>query len=189
MVQNIVVGLDVHADSITAAILEGDNQNPEVITLPGNLMKVRQLFRRLTQKAPVRACYEASGAGFVLHRVLTNDGFHCDVIAPSLVPRKPGERRKTDRLDAIMLARLYRSGHLTAVHVPNEDQEALRFLLRKAVVAVECENSLWRSKKMPDFGKELSPQRRLGGKPGLKKAAVVPTATRTSMLLVLALRA
>ncbi len=130
MVQNIVVGLDVHADSITAAILEGDSQNPEVITLPGNLMKVRQLFRRLTQKAPVRACYEASGAGFVLQRVLTNDGFHCDVIAPSLIPRKPGERRKTDRLDAIMLARLYRSGHLTAVHVPDQDQEALRCLLR-----------------------------------------------------------
>jgi len=130
MVQNIVVGLDVHAESITAAILEGDSQIPEVVTLPGDLMKVRQLFRRLTQKAPVRACYEASGAGFVLHRVLTNDGFHCDVIAPSLIPKKPGERRKTDRLDAIMLARLYRSGHLTRVHVPDEDQEALRRLLR-----------------------------------------------------------
>lgn len=124
------VGLDVHAESITAAILEGDNPHAEVITLSGDLMKVRQLFRRLTEKAPVRACYEASGAGFVLHRVLTDDGFHCDVIAPSLIPRKPGERRKTDRLDAIMLAKLYRSGHLTPVHVPSEDQEALRRLLR-----------------------------------------------------------
>jgi transposase len=62
--------------------------------------------------------------------VLNRDGFHCEVIAPSLIPRRPGDRRKTDRLDAIMLARLYRSGHLTAVHVPTEDHEALRRLLR-----------------------------------------------------------
>jgi len=124
------VGLDVHLDSITAAILEGDAQEPEVITLSGGLMKVRRLFRRLARKAPVRACYEASGAGFVLQRVLSRDGFHCDVIAPSLIPRKPGDRRKTDRLDAVMLARLYRSGHLTPVHIPSEEQEALRRLLR-----------------------------------------------------------
>jgi transposase len=78
----------------------------------------------------VRSCYEASGAGFVLQRVLTDDGFHCDVIAPCLIPRKPGERRTTDRHEAIMLARLYRSGHLTPVHIPSEDHEALRRLLR-----------------------------------------------------------
>lgn len=130
MVHNTFVGLDVHAESITAAILEGDSQQPEIITMSSDLMKVRRLFRRLAEKAPVRACYEASGAGFVLQRVLTRDGFHCDVIAPSLIPRKLGDHRKTDRLDAIMLARLYRSGHLTPVHVPDEDQEALRRLLR-----------------------------------------------------------
>ncbi|MGB2959943.1 MAG: IS110 family transposase [Bacteroidota bacterium] len=130
MNQSIFVGLDVHADSITVAILEGDTQDPEVVKLSADLMKVRRLFRRLAKKGPIRACYEASGAGFVLQRVLTNDGFQCEVIAPSLIPRKPGDRRKTDRLDAIMLARLYRSGHLTPVHVPTEDHEALRRLLR-----------------------------------------------------------
>ncbi len=130
MIQNIVVGLDVHAESVTAAILEGDGDHVELIKLPADLMKIRKLFRRLANKAPVRACYEASGAGFVLQRVLSDDGFHCDVIAPSLIPRKPGDRRKTDRLDAVMLARLYRSGHLTRVHVPSENQEALRRLLR-----------------------------------------------------------
>jgi transposase len=130
MNQNIYVGLDVHAESITAAILYGDSPDVEVIKLSSDLMQIRRLFRRLSEKGPVRACYEASGAGFVLQRVLTKDGFHCDVIAPSLIPRKPGDRRKTDRLDAIMLARLYRSGHLTVVHVPDEDQEALRRLLR-----------------------------------------------------------
>ena len=124
------VGLDVHAESITAAILEGDREEAEVIRLSGDLMKVRRLFRRLAKRGTVRSCYEASGAGFVLHRVLRDDGFHCEVIAPSLIPRKPGDRRKTDRLDAVMLARLYRSGHLTPVHVPSEDQEALRRLLR-----------------------------------------------------------
>lgn len=129
MVQQTFVGLDVHADSITAAILPPEGRE-EVVTLSSDLMKVRRLFRRLAEKAPVRACYEASGAGFVLQRVLARDGFHCDVIAPSLIPRRPGDHRKTDRLDALMLARLYRSGHLTPVHVPGEDQEALRRLLR-----------------------------------------------------------
>ena len=139
MDQYIWVGLDVHAESITAAILEGDAQDPEVITLSGDLMKVRRLFRRLAEKGTPRACYEASGAGFVLQRVLTQDGFHCEVIAPSLIPRKPGDRRKTDRLDAVMLARLYRSGHLTPVHVPSGDQEALRRLLRlRFVYQVYC---------------------------------------------------
>lgn len=130
MTQETVVGLDVHAQSITAAILHDANEHPEVITLPADLMQVRRLFRRLAASGPVRSCYEASGAGFVLQRVLADDGFRCEVIAPSLIPRKPGDHRKTDRLDAIMLARLYRSGHLTPVHVPTEDHEALRRLLR-----------------------------------------------------------
>ena len=126
MLQETVVGLDVHADSITAAILPPNGDIPEVVKLSGDLMHVRRLFRRLSEEGPVRSCYEASGAGFVLQRLLTYDGFSCEVIAPSLIPRKPGDHRKTDRLDAIMLARLYRSGHLTAVHVPDENHEALR---------------------------------------------------------------
>lgn len=130
MSHDTVVGLDVHADSITAAILPPESEQVQVIKLPADLQKVRKLFRRLAEKGPVRSCYEASGAGFVLQRLLAHDGFSCEVIAPSLIPKKPGEHRKTDRLDAIMLARLYRSGHLTAVHVPTEDHEALRRLLR-----------------------------------------------------------
>ena len=124
------VGLDVHAESITAAILRPGSEQPEVIKLSSDLMKVRKLFRRLAGHGPVRSCYEASGAGFVLQRTLAGDGFSCEVIAPSLIPRKPGERRKTDRLDAVMLARLYRSGHLTPVHVPTEEHEGLRRLIR-----------------------------------------------------------
>lgn len=126
----IWVGLDVHVESITAAILEGEDRDAEVIKLSGNLNGVRRLFRRLSKKGPVRSCYEASGAGFVLHRRLKKDGFSCEVIAPSLIPRKPGDRRKCDSLDAVMLAKLYRSGHLTPVHVPDESQEAVRNLIR-----------------------------------------------------------
>ena len=70
MNEYIHVGLDVHLDSITAAILGRDGEQPEAVRLPGDLMKVRRLFRRLSAKGPVRACYEASGAGFVVQRVL-----------------------------------------------------------------------------------------------------------------------
>ena len=130
MNKSIYVGLDVHLNSITAAVLDDDLKAPQVIKLSGDLHQTRRLFRRLARKGPVRACYEASGAGFVLQRVLQRDGFHCDVIAPSLIPQKPGDRRKTDRLDAVNLARLYRSGHLTPVHIPTREQEALRRLIR-----------------------------------------------------------
>jgi len=124
------VGLDVHKESVTAAIVEDQSEEVQVVKLSSDLNKVRRLFRKLSKRAAVRSCYEASGAGFVLHRVLERDGFHCDVVAPSLIPRKPGDRRKTDRLDAIQLAKLYRSGHLTSVRVPDEEQEAVRRLLR-----------------------------------------------------------
>ena len=97
-------------------------------SLPGDLQPARRLFRRLAERGVPRACYEASGAGYVLQRTLDQDGFHCEVIAPSLVPSLPGDHRKTDRLDAVHLARMYRSGHLTAVTVPDTEQEAVRHL-------------------------------------------------------------
>ncbi len=126
----IWVGMDVHQSSITAAILHGEEQDPEVVRLSGDLNPARRLFRRLADKGVPRACYEASGAGFVLQRALERDGFHCEVIAPSLIPSLPGDRRKTDRLDAVHLVRMYRSGHLTAISVPDEQQEAVRQLVR-----------------------------------------------------------
>ena len=126
----IWVGMDVHQDSITAAILFPEPSEPQVERLPGDLNAVRRMFRRLSDRGSVRSCYEASGAGYVLQRALEHDGFHCEVIAPSLIPRKPGDRRKTDRLDAIHLAHHYRAGNLTPVAVPSEDQEAVRQLVR-----------------------------------------------------------
>ncbi len=126
----IWVGLDVHKNSTTAAVLEGDAREGEVLRLSADLNELRKLFRRLGARGTVRACYEASAAGFVVHRVLERDGFSCQVIAPSLIPTRPGDRRKTDRRDALQLARLYRSGHLTPVQVPDEEQEAVRSLVR-----------------------------------------------------------
>lgn len=124
------VGMDVHQDSVTCAILFGQDSTPQIERLPGDLNAVRRLFRRLSERGTPRSCYEASGAGYVLQRCLEHDGFHCEVIAPSLVPKKPGDRRKTDRLDAIHLAEQYRSGNLVAVAVPTRDQEEIRQLVR-----------------------------------------------------------
>lgn len=126
----IWVGMDVHQNSITVAIYEHDSQDPEVLRLPGEVTAVRKLFRQLSRRGAPRGCYEASGAGFVLQRALDKSGFVCDVIAPSLIPRRPGDRRKNDRLDAIWLARHYRSGNLTKVAVPDLDTEAVRRLVR-----------------------------------------------------------
>jgi transposase len=122
--------MDVHQDTITAAILYGESQEPRIERLPGDLNAVRRLFRRLSKRGTPRSCYEASGSGYVLQRCLTKDGFHCEVIAPSLIPRSPGDRRKTDRLDAELLARHYRAGNLTPVTVPDEEREAIRQLVR-----------------------------------------------------------
>jgi transposase len=138
----IWVGLDVHKDSITAAILESESSRAEVVRLSSDLSKVRKLFSRLSRRGIVRSCYEASGAGFVLHRALTDHGYSCQVVAPSLIPRKPGDRRKTDRIDAIALAKLLRSGHLTPIEIPDEEQEAVRGLVRyRAVLKREAKRA------------------------------------------------
>lgn len=103
----IWVGMDVHQDSITAAILFGQDNHPQIERLPGDLDAVRRMFRRLSLRGTPRSCYEASAAGYVLQRCLEHDSFHCEVIGPRLIPRKPGDRRKTDRLDAVRLVYHY----------------------------------------------------------------------------------
>lgn len=91
---------------------------------------VRALVRRWADAGSVRACYEAGPTGYTLHRELAALGVACTVIAPSLTPRRPGDRIKTVRRDAVKLARLFRAGELTAVRVPTPDEEAVRDLLR-----------------------------------------------------------
>jgi len=125
------VGLDVHKDSVTAAVFRDRDPEPlRVDRLPYDLKKIRRYFQRLQADGSVRACYEASGAGYVLQRTLTEWGVVCDLAAPSLIPRRAGDHRKTDRRDAIKLARDYRDDRLVLIHIPTEADEEVRDLVR-----------------------------------------------------------
>jgi len=125
------VGLDVHKESITAAVFR--NREPEpmrVDRLPNDPKRIRRYFERLAAAGEPRACYEASGAGYVLQRDLSERGIACELAAPSLIPRRPGERQKTDRRDAIKIARDFRDDRLVLIHVPAEADERVRDLVR-----------------------------------------------------------
>jgi len=124
------VALDDSKRTITAGILRPGEGEPELRQIPNEARLLRRLVERLTREGPVRVCYEAGVSGYDLHRQLTGLGVPCDVIAPALTPRRPGQRIKTDRRDAAKLVRLSRAGELTAIHVPNEAEEAVRDLLR-----------------------------------------------------------
>jgi transposase len=127
----IYVGMDVHKDSITIAVLPASSPSPtRVERLANDLVKLKRFLGRLASGGEVRSCYEASGAGYVLHRAMHEWGYTCDVIAPSLIPKRPGVQRKHDRYDAAELARLYRAGELTAVRIPSEAEERVRDVVR-----------------------------------------------------------
>lgn len=128
---NFWVGLDVHKDSVTTAVFR--NRDPEPIRvdrLPYDLKKLRRYFQRLQAEGAVRACYEASGAGYVLQRALMGWGVPCELAAPSLIPQRAGERRKSDRRDAIKIGRDFRDDRLVLIHVPTEADERVRDLVR-----------------------------------------------------------
>ena len=124
------VALDDSKRTITAGILRPGDREPELRQISNEPRLLRRLVERLTREGPVRVCYEAGVSGYDLHRQLTALGVPCDVIAPALTPRRPGQRIKTDRRDAAKLVRLYRAGELTPIHVPDEAEEAVRDLLR-----------------------------------------------------------
>ena len=124
------VGLDVHAETIAVAVAETGGEVRSLGVIPNRLESVRKLVHKLGPVQHLKACYEAGPTGYVLYWQLTQLGVACEVIAPSLVPTKAGDRVKTDRRDAEKLARCHRAGELTAVWVPNAAQEALRDLVR-----------------------------------------------------------
>jgi transposase len=124
------LGMDVHAETIAVAVAEPDGEVRSLGTIANREDSIRKFIRKLGSPEQLRACYEAGPTGFVLYWQLTQLGVQCDVIAPSLVPKKPGDRVKTDRRDALKLARSHRSGDLTAVWIPDEASEALRDLVR-----------------------------------------------------------
>lgn len=125
------VGLDAHAQTIAVAVAEEVGSPSEYGVVSSDPASVRRLVGRLGGPGVrLAACYEAGPTGYTLHRQLTTLGVECMVVAPSLVPTRSGDRVKTDRRDALKLARLLRSGDLTSVWVPDEEHEALRDLVR-----------------------------------------------------------
>jgi transposase len=126
----LIVAFDQHAASVVAAILLPGQRTPALHQLAPDLATIGRFVDRVARRSRVRCCYEAGPCGFELQRFLQARGVPCDVIAPALIPRRAGVRIKTDRRDAAQLAILYRADALTAVHIPTEQEEAARDLLR-----------------------------------------------------------
>jgi transposase len=133
------VGLDVHKDTIAVALAEAGKrgevrEHGKIVNTPATLKTLATKLARSGHE--LRFCYEAGPCGYGIQRQLTADGHGCIVVAPSLIPRKPGDRIKTDRRDAINLAKLHRAGELTPVWVPDAAHEAIRDLVRARLAAV-----------------------------------------------------
>jgi transposase len=126
------VGIDAHTRELQLAMLIGNAEQPINWSAPTDNRALERLRRRLERDAPgiVECCYEAGPNGYALQRRLSSDRIHCHVIAPSLIPKRPGDRVKTNRRDARNLAQLLRGGLLTIVHPPSPAQEAVRDLCR-----------------------------------------------------------
>src|SRR3970040_2156833 len=124
------VAREVHAETIAVAIAEPGGAVRSVGIIPNRLESIRKLLGKLGPVQHLKVCYEAGPTGYVLYWQWTALGVACEVVAPTLVPVKAGDRVKTDRRDAEKLARCYRSGELTAVWVPDAAHEALRDVLR-----------------------------------------------------------
>lgn len=142
----VVVGFDVHKDTITACVYAP--LSDEVLleaTLRNEPAAVRKLLARIRDRfGEPRCCYEASSCGFILYRLLRELDVACDVIAPSSIPRRSGDRVKNDRIDAFKLATLHAAGLLKGVDVPDQETESTRALLRCRAALVE---ELTRTKK------------------------------------------
>jgi transposase len=124
------IGLDVHADTIAVAVAEPRGEVRSVGVIPNRPESIQRLVKKLGPAEELRVCYEAGPTGYVVYWQLTALGVRCEVVAPTLVPVKAGDRVKTDRRDAAKLARGYRAGDLTPVWVPDPAHEALRDLVR-----------------------------------------------------------
>jgi transposase len=170
------LGLDVDSEKIAVAVAEPGGEVRSLGTIPYREDSVRRLVKKLGPASRLRVCYEAGPHGYSLYWQLSKLGVHCDVVAPTLVPVKSGDRVKTNRRDAEKLARCYRSGDLTAVWVPDAAHEALRDLMRAREAAKKD---------------QLRARHRLGKfllRRGLRAAAGVKSWTTKHLLWVKTLR-
>lgn len=125
-----VLAMDVHKNTISAGLLEPGSTRPVIDKISTDDESIRRLIARFEDPARVWACYEAGPTGYELSRTLRLAGMRCEVIAPSLIPARPGDRVKTDRRDAGRSAMLFRASQLSAVRVPTVAEEAVRDLCR-----------------------------------------------------------
>jgi transposase len=170
------VGFDVDSEKIAVAVAEPGGEVRSLGAIPYTDESVRRLIKKLGPGSRLRVCYEAGPHGYGLYWLLAKLGVHCDVVAPTLVPVKSGDRVKTNRRDAEKLARCYRSGDLTAIWVPDGAYEALRDLVRAREVAKKD---------------QLRARHRLGKfllRRGLRAAAGVKSWTAKHLLWVKTLR-
>ena len=133
------VGLDVHKDTIAVSVADGERRSEvrEHGKIANTPTALKALVAKLSRNgSELRFCYEAGPCGYGIQRQLSGAGHACVVVAPSLIPRKPGDRIKTDRRDATKLAKLHRAGELTPVWVPDAGHEAIRDLVRARLAAV-----------------------------------------------------
>jgi len=125
-----IIAFDHHAATTVAAVLLPGHRTPALHALSSDVSTIQRFVARVQRQGPVACCYEAGPCGFELQRALTAHRMPCEVIAPALIPRRAGDRIKTDRRDAGQLAVLHRAGALTAIHIPSDQEEAARDLLR-----------------------------------------------------------
>ena len=124
------MGLDVHAETITVAVAEGSSRGRGVGPIPNQPGSIRKAMKKLGRAKLLRVCYDAGPTGYALYSQLHKMGIACEVIAPTLVPVRAGDRIKTDKRDALKLAQAYRAGELTPIYVPDAEHQALRDLVR-----------------------------------------------------------
>lgn len=125
------VGIDYHLNSLSIAVMIAGKKQPfEMIRLKNDDKVMRKYMSKLAERFEIRACYEASCSGYSFQRKMAAWGYPCDVIAPSLIPRKPGDRRKNDFRDARDLAQNYAHGTLSIVHPPTQEEESVRSVVR-----------------------------------------------------------
>ena len=125
------IGIDYHQNSLTIAVrIQGKKKINETIHLKNDDRIIRKYMNKLSENFNIRACYEASSSGYCFQRKMKSWGYHCEIIAPSSLPKKRGDRRKNDFRDAQNLAINYANGNLSIVHLPTEEEESVRILVR-----------------------------------------------------------